>query len=97
MLTREQRDRWAEELEGGRWKQTRGTISRGPKTFCCLGVLSHAVLGKPRYAIGLVEYPTLELGCEVKRRFEQLNDEDKLSFPEIAKHVRALPVSDGEP
>lgn len=87
MLTREQRDKWAEELESGRWKQGIGSLHWAGK-YCCLGVLWETVLAPGdslTVAVGDAEY----------RRFVRLNDEECLSFPEIAKHVRALPVSDG--
>lgn len=86
MLTRQQRDKWAEELESGKWKQGTGALREKDK-YCCLGVLFYGLNVKP----GLVGHPAWS-------RFVHMNDAEKLSFPEIAKHVRSLPVSDeGEP
>jgi hypothetical protein len=102
-LTREQRDKWAEELESGRWKQCRSHLRSG-YGYCCLGVLCVAVLNKQlapkRGGCEAVhdnpEYPYEALTQQQIYRFTDLNDRDKLTFSEIAKHVRALPVSDGD-
>ncbi len=85
-LTRSERDKWAEELESGRWKQAHGILSDGSGiAYCCLGVLWYKVQIDP-----------FLLGNEGYNRFCEFNDTDKLSFPEIAKHVRALPVREEE-
>lgn len=100
-LTRTQRDQWAEELESGRWTQDRGALHYNG-SFCCLGVLARALLKiSVRKLDGSSHLPIYEkidslLGNEVRRSLVTLNDEDGLTFPEIAKHVRALPVSEEE-
>lgn len=86
MLTREQRDRWAEELESGRWTQQYESL-RGldDRTCCSLGVLQFGVLRTQGWW-------RMALSPGQISEFIALNDRHKLSFPEIAKHVRALPV-----
>lgn len=103
MLTREQRDKWAEELESGRWKQCRLTLANDEGAHCCLGVFCVAVLGLSDQQIAgddSLIYRRVDEALEGTRRsrfiFTNWNDRCGKSFPEIAKHVRALPVSDEE-
>jgi hypothetical protein len=100
MLTREQRDKWAEELESGRHPQITGQFCDLSKGYCCLGVLAHVVLGLPvadRDGGQADPFSELRLERGDDYRFWRMNDVQGMKFPEIAKHVRALPTSDGEP
>jgi hypothetical protein len=102
-LTREQRDKWAEELESGRWKQGRNSLYDGER-YCCLGVLCAVVLGKelePNTSVceGVQynsSYPHEVLTLAQIQRFIDYNDMKRNGFRIIAKHVRELPVSDGD-
>jgi hypothetical protein len=102
-LTRSQRDKWAEELESGRWKQGRSALYDG-EHYCCLGVLCAAVLGKElvlndsgsEVIKNNPDYPHEVLTLEQIQRFVGYNDANCNLFRTIAKHVRALPVSEEE-
>lgn len=97
MLTREQRDRWAAALRSGEYKQFVLGAMEGDGAYCCLGVLC-LLEGLP-----FNNYVTIDrlIGRLNEEAFVVFNDDDRLTFPEIADKVDLLPVlsdaSQGQP
>ncbi len=102
MLTREQRDKWADALESGEFNQTFGELCilensdrPYPPGYCCLGVFGKVILNAKDKDMasnsGNVYDKLEELGI-VPKQFYVMNDSNRLSFKEIAVEVRKLPV-----
>lgn len=98
-LTKEQTEAWIAALRSGNYNQCSGSLySLG--SFCCLGVLSTAVLNAPvevlekfeRGSSGIPEKFSPYLAENLPEgplpmQFWELNDDQKLSFDEIADFI----------
>jgi len=102
---KENRRMWVEALESGNWTQRRGSLFNATRTgHCCLGVacevLAPAAASAAAYdadaaAAHTAAYAAVRAACGLTppetRIFIAANDEDLLTFAEIAQMVRALP------
>lgn len=104
--------KWAKALRSGKYSQTTGclyrpeTSDRGTASFCCLGVLEHEICGIPvknlRAEGVLLETGAMALGItgrDVKicgRYASVLNDDDNLSFDEIADLLEIACIEKGD-
>ncbi len=105
-MTKAQRDAWVEALRSGKYKQGRDHLRTGD-AYCCLGVLCDLLAPDLWTELGNTglfyhdrqsELPRGEPGG-LKKAFQnqiaKLNDDEKLSFNEIAEWIEAnVPVED---
>lgn len=90
------KDAWIAALESGKYEQARGTWggkSEDMKSYCCLQVLREEVLGivGPETSDFRFEDEVLaHLDNEVIVQCYNMNDDDQLSFPEIAQKLREI-------
>ena len=96
MLTKEQKQKWANALRSGDYKQERDRLCntgnlQTADCYCCLGVLVHVVDPTEIFAYPLNLYL---LSAEAEVEFTQMNDVEKMSFSEIANEVDRLPTID---
>lgn len=84
-MDKELAHKWAEALESGKYHQGFHVLQCGFNK-CCLGVLSYieGMVDECNY----LKYPDTVLSNEDQKFFIDLNDTQKLSFPEIATKVR---------
>ena len=87
-MTRDEQIKWAEALESGEYKQYRGAWLWADE-YCCLSVFLLAVLNdlQEPYETFKLEACIAEKGIDAEY-YMVLNDEDELSFEQIAMRVR---------
>ncbi len=98
----ENRRKWVEALRSGGYQQCREAMARGVG-YCCLGVAATVVLGVEPKAVSdpvddeinddLYAKVDKSLGLTAEKRccLACLNDDARLTFPEIADHVESHP------
>lgn len=88
------KQKWVAALRSGKYKQHRGLL-QDSGAYCCLGVM--LVVGKKASTLRLADYGQIDviLGSEETRtKLTAMNDQEKLSFPEIADWIEAnIPAS----
>lgn len=102
---RNNRIKWLNALESGKFKQTRGRLSRGAKgggtEYCCLGVACHLFkglgrIGLPPGELSAFGKSVLGMSFDAHDMAQNLNDGSELrnikkhSFKEIAAYFRKL-------
>jgi len=99
VMLREERDKWVEALRSGKYTQCRENWGLGfdertdarvdvPVGFCCLNVLGYVLTGKTVYGPGNDAVDAIERSIGTNfTPFITLNDEDGLSFSEIADWI----------
>lgn len=94
------KNKWIKALKSGEYRQARGKLKRGSR-MCCLGVLCDIIdpkgwkkntfYFKDTYNNGSLSDSVLsysKLEEEEMNHCIIMNDEDKLSFEEIAKYIK---------
>lgn len=82
-MDKELKTKWAEALRSGGYRQTRtGNLSAGG-CYCVLGVLCKVADIPLSYA----SLHDLGMGYEEQEHWYRLNDEEGLSFSELADHI----------
>jgi hypothetical protein len=82
-MTPEVKAQWLADLRSGAYKQWRSSLYH-EDAFCCLGVLSHrqGLLDEPTG-----RYPDKFLHAQTQAQLIKMNDEQCLSFPQIADWI----------
>lgn len=95
MLTKKQKQKWIDELNDPKNRQCRRATWNNDGSRCCLTLFVEKVLG---LQIPVRDHSRAHgsdvLEDEVRSKFIHYNDQDELTFPEIAFKVAELPTSD---
>jgi len=90
-LKKEIAQRWYDALVSGDYGQVRGMYNRthddGRTERCCLGVLHVVETGREAFSASNLINSVGMTSKEISK-YVGLNDEKKLTFPEIAEHVK---------